>query len=263
MNAVRSAVESPKAESPAPISGRWRDLVVPGSATAVVTAILVSLGTWQVHRLAWKLDLIATVESRTHLAPIDAPSLEATRGRDMADLDYRPVRLAGRFLPGIEAHVAAMLGEPRGRFGGPGVWVMAPLERPDGSIVWVNRGFVPNGAADVAAPSGNVEIEGLLRRPEPRGAFVPADDRARNMWFVRDPAILTAGLGLDPARAAPFTVDAAASSTPPGGLPQAGETRLSFENNHLGYILTWYGLAATCVGVFVVWARGRLRPPRT
>jgi len=243
-----------------------RSLVVPGLAAAVVTAILASLGTWQVHRLAWKRELIATVESRTHLPPVAAPSLEATRGRDMADLDYRPVRLAGRFVPGIEAHVAAMLGEPRGRFGGPGVWVMAPLERADGSIVWINRGFAPgdrtsSAARGEVAPTGDVEIEGLLRRPEPRGAFVPADDRARNMWFVRDPALLAAGFGLDPARVAPFTVDAAASATPPGGLPQAGETRLSFENNHLGYILTWYGLAATCVGVFAVWARGRLRPP--
>lgn len=259
---IETALRAPR---PTPAT-RWRGLIVPGLATVVVTSLLVALGTWQMHRLAWKLDLIATVESRTHLAAITAPSLAEARMRDLGDLDYRPVRLAGRFLPGIEAHVAAMLGEPRGRFSGPGVWVMAPLVRDDDSIVWVNRGFVPGNATSLAVrgappPEGPVEIEGLLRRPEPRGAFVPADDAARNVWFVRDPAILAAGFGLDPARVAPFTVDAGVETTPSGGLPQAGETRLAFENNHLGYMLTWYGLAATCVGVFLAWARGRLKPP--
>ena len=236
-----------------------RGLILPGVAMVIVTGALASLGTWQVHRLAWKRELIATVESRVHLAPVVAPSLEAARGLDMAGLDFRPVTLRGRFVAGVEAHVHAILGEPRGRFGGPGVWVMAPLERDDGSIVWVNRGFVPVDRVSPAAPSGEVEIAGLLRRSEPRGGFAPADDRARNLWFVRDPQVLAAGFGLDGARVAPFTVDAGTDATPPGGLPQAGETRLAFENNHLGYALTWYGLAATCVGVFAAWARGRMR----
>jgi surfeit locus 1 family protein len=66
-------------------------------------------------------------------------------------------------------------------------------------------------------------------------------------------------LDLPPERTAPYVVDAAAGETPPGGLPQAGETRLTFPNNHLQYAITWYGLAATCVAVFLVFARRRLR----
>jgi surfeit locus 1 family protein len=30
-------------------------------------------------------------------------------------------------------------------------------------------------------------------------------------------------------------------------------------NNHLGYAITWYGLAAALAGVFAVWARRRLK----
>ena len=82
--------------------------------------------------------------------------------------------------------------------------------------------------------------------------------RSKNLFFVRDPAALSAAFGLDPARTAPFTLDLAARFTPASGLPQAGETRLAFENRHLGYAITWYGLAATCVGVFAAWAwKGR------
>jgi surfeit locus 1 family protein len=45
----------------------------------------------------------------------------------------------------------------------------------------------------------------------------------------------------------------------PGGLPQGGETLVQFPNNHLGYALTWFGLAGGLAGVFFVFARGRLR----
>jgi surfeit locus 1 family protein len=242
-----------------------RGLLAPALATLVATAILAGLGTWQVRRLAWKTELIATVSARVHGPPIAAPGLAEARATAPDDLDWRRVKLSGRYLPGPEARIHAVLGEPHGRFGGPGVFLMAPLSRDDGSIVWINRGFVPAApppATTIAPPpEGPVEIVGILRRSEPRGAFAPADDPAHRLWFVRDTAALAAAFGLDPTRVAPFSVDAEASATPASGLPQAGETRLSFPNDHLGYALTWYGLAAACLGVFAAFARRRLADP--
>ncbi len=245
------------------MSPALRGLILPAIAATIVTAILVSLGTWQVGRLAWKTDLIATLTARTRLPPVAAPTPAEARAVDSQTLDWLPVRLSGRFLPGSDVPVHAVLGEPHGRFGGPGVWIMTPFARDDGSIVFVNRGFVPSRGRDLAphapAPGGETTITGILRRPEPRGTHTPTDDPAHRLWFVRDPAVLAAALGLDAARVAPYTVDATAALTPAEGLPQAGETRLSYPNDHLGYAVTWYGLALTCVGVFAVFARGRLR----
>ena len=240
-----------------------RGLILPGVAAAIVTAILSSLGTWQIHRLAWKTELLATLTARTRAAAIAAPSLAEARATGADAIDWTPVRLTGRFLAERDLPVHAILGEPRGPHGGPGVWVMTPLSRDDGSIVWINRGFVPRRGADLAGfaapPAGEVTITGILRRPEPRGTHTPADDPAHRLWFVRDPAVLAATAGLEANRIAPYSVDAAADLTPAEGLPQAGETRLSYPNDHLGYAVTWYGLAATCVGVFAVFARGRMR----
>ena len=42
-------------------------------------------------------------------------------------------------------------------------------------------------------------------------------------------------------------------------VPQAGESRIRFTNNHLPYALTWYGLALAAFGVFVAFALKRLR----
>jgi surfeit locus 1 family protein len=60
----------------------------------------------------------------------------------------------------------------------------------------------------------------------------------------------------------PFFVDADAEPANPGGFPKGGVTRLTLPNRHLEYALTWYGLALTLVGVYAVFAAGRLRAVR-
>ncbi len=78
---------------------------------------------------------------------------------------------------------------------GPGYFVFAPARLTGGSIVVVNRGFVPEGRQDPkmrAAPSGVVDIVGVMRWPEQRGQFTPQDEPAKGLWFARDPAAMAA-----------------------------------------------------------------------
>jgi surfeit locus 1 family protein len=241
-------------------TGALRGLWLPALLAAIGVAILLALGFWQLERRVWKEDLIARVETRTRApaAPIPAeaewPTVSAERD------EYRRVRATGRFRHANEALVYAVLSEPKGRFSGQGYWVLTPLELGDGGIVIVNRGFVPAERKDAATrkagqPDGEVTITGLIRMPEAGNFFTPANDPARGAWYRRDPAEIAAAFKL--ARVAPFTIDADAGA--PGALPQGGETRLNFPNNHLGYALTWFGLAAALVGVFGAFAWQRLR----
>jgi surfeit locus 1 family protein len=39
-----------------------------------------------------------------------------------------------------------------------------------------------------------------------------------------------------------------------GSLPEPAQTLPRPRNNHLGYAITWYGLAASLVGVFLAFA---------
>ena len=57
---------------------------------------------------------------------------------------------------------------------------------------------------------------------------------------------------------APFFVDADAVPENPGGWPKGG-TRLDLPNRHLEYVVTWYGLALTLIGVFAAFARSACR----
>jgi surfeit locus 1 family protein len=226
-----------------------------GAATLVAFAAVlllafggfVSLGVWQLQRLGWKLDLIERVEARAHAAPVPLPARpEWARVSAVRD-EYRRVRAEGRYLPGLDARVQAVT------VLGAGFWVLSPFQLRDGSVVLVNRGFVPPSWVGEAPPAAATEVIGLLRLPEPGGAFLRENDPAADRWHSRDVAAIAAARGL--ARTAPFFIDAeaAAAQAEAPQWPRAGLTVLRFSNNHLVYALTWFALA-----LLVAWAGWRV-----
>jgi surfeit locus 1 family protein len=235
-------------------------------ASAIVFAILASLGLWQLERLAWKEDLIARVEAGLAAAPTAAPGPDAWPMLDIDRIEYTPVELRGRYDHAREIHVVYTLVDPKGPLGGMGYQVFTPFRTDAGWWVYVNRGFVPRERKDPATRAagqieGETTVTGLVRRPSERSWFTPGDDTAKNAWFSRDPALFAAASGLGGETIAPYLVDARHDPDLPGGLPQGGETIVAFPNNHLQYAVTWLGLAAVLVGVFVAFAVKRLREP--
>ena len=238
-----------------------RGLVLPGVLSLAALAILIVLGTWQMQRLQWKEALIAAASARSRTQPVALPSAGEWRTLDLASLEYRPVTATGTFRHENEVQVYTVLSEPKGKYSGAGYWVLTPLDLGNGNFVVVNRGFVPPEFKDPATrkerqPAGIVTVTGLLRAPEQANAFTPANDAARGVWYRRDPSDIAQAFGL--ANVAPFLIDATANYRA-GALPQPNETKLTFTNNHLGYALTWYGLACTLVGVFGAFAWQRLK----
>lgn len=221
-------------------------------------ALLVGLGTWQMQRLAWKESLIAQITARTHQPPVALAELE--KNARPGTLEYARVRVRGTFLHDREQ----FLWEPDPRQG-PGYHVYTPLRLLDGRTLLVNRGYVTE--AKKAASSrpegqlkGEVEVVGLLREPIARAMFSPDHDAKTGVWYWRDhDGMIKAALGAESAKAVRFTLDADATPTNPGGWPQGGVTRLTLPNRHLEYALTWYGLAATLIGVLAAFIITRWR----
>ena len=193
----------------------------------VGVAILIGLGIWQLDRKTWKENLIATVTQRIARAPEDLPP-RASWPRLVPDgNEYARVTFPAEFLDGQEALVYTAGSPFRPDVKGPGYWVFAPAQLAGGSIVVVNRGFVPLDRKDPATraearPHGIVEIVGVMRWPETRGLFTPADDPNNNVWYLRDPKAIAAAKKW--ATVAPFYIDQE-SPVPPGGLPLAGQAR--------------------------------------
>ena len=244
-----------------------RGLLWPSVAALAAFAILCALGTWQVERLHWKEALIARVNDRLGDAPVAAPGPDEWAGLDLAGREYQPVTVSGRFDNAHEIHVVYTLTEPKGPAAGVGYFVMTPLETADGWFVYVNRGFVPAAKADPATRSagqidGTTDVVGLLRSSARRSWFMPGDDAGKNQWFSRDPALYAAAQGLPPQRVAPYIIDARFDPALPGGLPQGGETVVSFPNSHLGYAITWFGLAVALALVYGAFAWRRIKDAR-
>ncbi|MEW9625046.1 SURF1 family protein [Rhodanobacter geophilus] len=222
----------------------------------VLFASFVALGTWQVHRLAWKTALIAHVNERVHASPVAAPGPADWSGLTPADAEYRRVRLRGTWLGDSQTRVWTATDA------GSGYWILTPLRRDDGSIVLVNRGFAPDGWCDLkghcpAPPAGEVTVTGLLRISEPSGLF-RHNDPATGTWYTRDVAAIAKARGL--ADVAPYFVDADAASGPAASSwPRGGMTVIHFPNHHLNYLITWYVLALMVLGAAGYVARDEYR----
>jgi surfeit locus 1 family protein len=217
--------------------------------------VLLGLGTWQVERLQWKEALIA--ERRAGLAAPVVP-LPAT-AEDWREWDFRPVVVHGELRHDLEQLFG--VGAIDGRIGHH---VLTPLVRPGGAAVLVDRGWVPADRAHPATrregqPTGPAEIAGIARyRGEDRpGWFTPDNRPAQSLWYWYDLPALERTLGLE---LLPVVIETAATANP-GGLPIGGQTHAELPNNHLQYAITWYGLAAGLLGVWISFglARGRER----
>ena len=214
-----------------------------------------ALGTWQLYRLQWKLDLIERVERRVHSAPQPVPAVASWPQLDAKALEYQPSQLQGQWLTDKTVLTQATTAL------GSGFWVLTPLQRADGSQVLVNRGFVPDALRrdwaggpqlTAATPTSEVSVTGFLRDNDPQA----------QRWFSRDVQAIAQAQGL--AQVAPFFIDeglpdgsaelvgeqkrSSASDLQGQQWPRAGLTQVRFVNNHLVYALTWYGLALMVVG---------------
>jgi len=248
-------------EEPRPPRG-WFALALWVIFGAIVFAGFMALGTWQVYRRAWKLELISRVDQRIHAPVTAAPGPAQWPRIDAASDEYRHVHLTGSYL--YDRQVLVWTSSDLGS----GYWVMTPLRQADGSTVMINRGFVLADRCTSAAPcvpggDGQVTVTGLLRMPETR-AFLRHNDIAADRWYTRDIAAMAATRKLD--HVAPYFVDADApastASQPDTSWPRAGLTVVSFPNNHLSYAITWYVLALLTLGAVTYVVRDGMRTRR-
>jgi surfeit locus 1 family protein len=200
-------------------------------------AVLLALGLWQVARLEWKLGLLAEIDARLEAAPVAIPEAPTE-----AEHEYLRVRVEGELLP-KELHVYTSAPP-----WGVGYDVIAAMELADGRRVLVDRGFVPIEEKDAARPAGALTVEGSLMWPDETDRFTSAPDREKNIWFARNVSLMSQALGAEPVM---VVVSASDDPGAPMPLPVGGSIR----NPHLGYAVTWFGLAAVwaVMTVYLLW----------
>ena len=225
---------------------------LPWGLTAAVVptlALLIGLGVWQVNRLAWKERLIASAEAAAAQPPAHLAQVLA-----LPDPEFRKVVVT---CPGLET--APFVELQTIQDSQPGVRLVsacAPRDRTD--VFLVDRGFVPGDISArptvMASPLPVVLIAEVRHGPAPNGMTPPPSD---GRFFARDSAAMAQALGV--AAVDPRTLYALTSSNPGWTALRPSAPPAAFSNNHLGYALTWFGLAIVLVAFYGAMVRRRMR----
>ncbi len=232
---------------------KWRLSPAMTLLALVVMVMMIGLGFWQLDRAGEKEALFERFEQALTVQP------ELLRsGRELSRLAegaegpvYEPARLRGQYDSRRQ-----FVMENRPRDGQDGYEILTPLRLTDGTIVIVNRGWVPRGRTrdrlpDIDLDGGRVDVSGLLRRyPRPGlrlGESVPAQQgwprrvnypRPEDLAAVLDEPVAQLMLLLGPEE--------------PQGYRRDWRPAVSGPVRHYGYAVQWFGMALALLVICLV-----------
>ena len=202
--------------------------------------ILVSLGIWQMQRLAWKEGIIADINARIVAAPVELP------GALNPETDaYLPVTVTGT----LGEQVLRVLVSQKDI--GAGYRIISALTMPDRTVM-VDRGFVPVNGGAQATLTQPVTLTGNLQWPNETDNFTPAPDLENNIWFARDVDAMAEALNTQP-----ILIVARDVSFDDGDVTPFPVDTARIPNDHLQYAITWFSLAVIWLAMSAYFLRRR------
>lgn len=198
--------------------------------TGAGLAILLGLGIWQLQRMAWKEDLLQTIEFNIAAAPVGLP-----RSPTMEQDRYRAVAVDG-VIEDSALHVFWVTKDAE-----TGYRVISPFVTSDGRRVLLDRGFIPAADKDVDLELGAALVRGNLLWPDEGDWTTPAPEVDTNILYSRDLEYMAERLNTEP------VLIVARTTEPMGAITPQPVTTSGIPNNHLQYAITWFSLA-------IIWA---------
>ena len=229
-----------------PSRRRTKLALIPLALVLIGLVILCGLGTWQVQRLKWKTRLLERVAA-LQTAPPEPLAVVLNRIADNVDVDFTHVVFTCPTLvqtPTVRLYTVTDAGV------GDRMITACPLAGGPYRSILVDRGILSAENASALKPSASATegpVIGVLRRGSPPGPLTPGRSAGQE-WFARDVPGIAAALGVSSPAPVFFMLE---SPKPAGFGPTPAPVPTDIPNNHLGYALTWFGLAAALVGVYI------------
>ena len=202
--------------------------------------IFCALGTWQLYRLQWKLELISEITYGLNSSPIEYSTL--------IKKNYQRVTTKGKFDYDKQIYLYSLNDN-----GKPGYDVITPFRTNRNENVLINRGWIVKELKD--NPSINLKNEsekkiiGLLREIYKPNMFKPDNDLKNNIWFSINLEDLKKATGVQFNNFVIFLEDNQ-SKTP---LPK--KISIDVPNNHLKYAITWYAISISIIFYYLYFRR--------
>jgi surfeit locus 1 family protein len=203
---------------------------------------MIWLGFWQLQRLDERREFNDTVAERTEQPPEELLDVLADPAFDPSDAEWRAVTASGTWL---DAQVQWFNRSQNGRAGDN---VLTPLLLDDGTIVMVNRGFVPLGTDIPDPPTADTEVVGRIRPPQvrQRGQLTDGGAGEGPVTEVRRIDLDQIGAQL-PGPVAPVYLDLVSSRPEVGPADPTPVPPPSLDDGpHLSYAMQWW-IFAVCV----------------
>ena len=231
-----------------------RVALIPLIFVLIGVVILCGLGVWQVQRLQWKTHLLARIAA-LQTAPPEPLNVVLNRIADHVDVDYTHVVFTCPTLAQTPTQSIYTVGDAGA---GDRIVTACPLNAGLYRSILVDRGFMTAEDAARLKPAGAAvdhPVIGVIRKAPPPTALTPRHE-AGGEWFARDVPGLAAALNApNPAPVFVFLE----GPKPKGFGPTPAPVPIDIPNNHLGYAITWFGLALSLVGVYIATLLSRRR----
>lgn len=228
---------------------------------AAAVAVLLGLGVWQTQRLGWKQDLLTRIETARAVPPV--PLNDALAAAIAGEpVEFRRVAFQCLEVGASQTIRLATTGESRSGEAALGhryIYACPVVAGPWRSVL-VDAGFDDIDVVSTCIVERDAPLPtlvGALRKDGGRNRFTPPDRPGDRLFYARDIRAMAASVGAE--RPAPYMVVLEQSQCWAQGRPTPLPT--SIANNHLGYALTWFGLALALTGFYI--AMLRQKPPPT
>ena len=194
---------------------------------ALFITLFCALGTWQLYRLQWKMELISEITFGLNSTPITYSNY--------IKKNYQRIVSKGSFNFEDQIYLYSLNDK-----GQPGFDVITPFKTINNEIVLVNRGWIPKGLKKnpkINSLENNIKIIGLLRKIYKANMFKPENDLENNIWFSVNLNDLEKLTGNKFSNFIVFLED------PNTKAPLPKKITVDVPNNHLKYAITWYSIA--------------------
>ena len=198
------------------------------------------LGTWQLYRLQWKLELISDIALGLESSPIQYSN--------SIKKNYQRVNTKGKFFFEKQIYLYSLNDN-----GKPGYDVVTPFKTNKNENVLVNRGWIKKELK--GNPSINVkenseqQIVGLLREIYKPNIFKPDNDIKNNIWFSINLEDLKETTGKQFDEFVIYLEDSQVVA------PLPKKISIDVPNNHLKYAITWYAISISIVFYYLYFRR--------
>ena len=192
------------------------------------------LGTWQVYRLQWKLDLISEINNGLNSEPVFYSKTKI--------INYQKVKFNGIFDFEKQVYLSSLNNK-----GTPGYDLITPIKMNSNEIVLVNRGWIKKDLRNNKSIN-NINskfFEGILKKITKPNPFKPENDIKNNIWYSLKLEDLESFTGYKLNNFVLYLQDNQ------NNLVKNKIVSPDLPNNHLKYAITWYSVALSILLYFL------------